>query len=347
MTDKAFVQQAQGLLEKNVAVPVTVRTIAAGKFRRYKDMAMWKQALRPDVGGKNIVDMFKTAGGVVASLALLRKIKPDVVFAKGGYVSLPVGYAAHLLHIPLVIHDSDARPGLTNRVLSRWATRIATGMPAENYQYKPTITHYTGVPVDAAFHVFDAEEQREAKRRYGVDEQRPLVVITGGGLGAKEINQAATVVAPHLLARGYSVYHVTGKGPFERVKAQVQETENYHVVPFVYEGFSGLYGAADVVVCRASATTLQELAAAARAAIIVPNSSLGDQLENARVYEQHQAARMLRDEALTEDPRVLEQAITDVLEDSAVRTALATGIAAYARPDAAAQVARLITEAKE
>ncbi len=347
VTDKAFLKQTQGLVQERMSVPVTVKTIPAGKFRRYKDMALWKQVIRPDVGGKNLVDMFKTASGVIQSIALVKREKPDVVFAKGGYVSLPIGYAAHLLKIPLVIHDSDVRPGLTNRVLSRWATRIATGMPAENYTYDSKIAKYTGVPVGAGFRAFSKEEQRLAKLAYGVSGDRPLVVATGGGLGAKEINQAMLEVAPRLVQRGCSVYHITGKGPFEKIQSQVVETDMYKVVPFVYEGMSQLYGAADVVVTRASATTLQELAAAVKASVIVPNSSLGDQIENAKFYQQQDAAVMLRDEDLTQNPSTLLDTVVALLENDEQRKMLGEAISKYAKPEAARDVAQLILEAKE
>lgn len=344
VTDKAFLRQTEGLV-KHADVHIAVRTVTAGKFRRYMDIALWKQVLRPDIGGRNMVDMFKVAGGVAQSLRLLRRFKPDIVFAKGGYVSLPVGYVAHLLKIPLVIHDSDIRPGLTNRVLSRWATSIATGMPVENYRYNAELARYTGVPVQAGFHLYSASEQREAKKALSVPANRPLVVVTGGGLGAKEINQAMVEIGPQLLAAGYSVYHVTGKAAFEELSKALPKDEAYKAVPFVYEGFAAVYGAADVVITRASATALQELAAAAKPAVIVPNSSLGDQLENAEVYSKKGAALMLRDEQLIEASSVLYDVVDELLHDDAKRKALSEAISVYAKPDAAKDVAELIVKA--
>lgn len=344
VTDKAFLKQTEGLV-KHANVPIVVRTVTAGKFRRYMDIALWKQVLRPDIGGRNMVDMFKVAGGVAQSVRLLRRFKPDIVFAKGGYVSLPVGYAAHLLKIPLVIHDSDIRPGLTNRVLSRWATSIATGMPIENYRYNAEIAHYTGVPVQAGFHPYTASEQKEARKSLGIPAGRPLVVVTGGGLGAKEINQAMVEAGPLLLKASYAVYHVTGKMPFDELSKVLPRAEAYKAVPFVYEGLAAVYGAADVVVTRASATALQELAAAEKPAIIIPNSSLGDQLENAEVYEGKGAAVLLRDEQLVEDSLSLVKAVDELIRDDTKRAELSEAIGMYAKPDAAKNVAELIIKA--
>jgi len=344
VTDKAFLKQTEGLV-KHADVPMAVRTVSAGKFRRYMDIALWKQVLRPDIGGRNMVDMFKVAGGVAQSLRLLRRFKPDVVFAKGGYVSLPVGYAAHLLKIPLVIHDSDVRPGLTNRVLSRWATSIATGMPIENYRYNAEIAQYTGVPVQAGFHSYSQAEQRNAKKALGCSAERPLVAVTGGGLGARDINQAMVAVAPRFIQAGYDVYHVAGKAAYDELSKTLPQDKGYTTVPFVYEGLAALYGAADVVIARASATTLQELAAAAKPAIIIPNSSLGDQLENAEVYSEKGAALMLRDEQLAEAPLALYEAVDTLLRDEKKREALSTAIGAYAKPTAAKDVAAMILKA--
>lgn len=344
MTDKAFLHQTEGLAKQS-PVPIEVKVIAAGKFRRYMDIALWKQVLRPDIGGRNLVDMFKTAGGVAQSFRLLRTVRPDVVFAKGGYVSLPVGYVAHRLHIPLVIHDSDVRPGLTNRVLSRWAKVIATGTPPQNYRYNAQIARYTGVPVNEQFHPFTAQEKQAAKTALGVNPDRPLIAVTGGGLGAKEINQTVVAIAPQLVKKGYSIIHVTGKGAYDSVVAEAPTDTNYVITPFIYEGFSQLYGAADVVVARASATTLQELAAAAKPAIIIPNSSLGDQLENAKAFVASGAAVMLRDEDLLTDPSSLLEAIERVLQHPDVAESLCQAIAAYAKPEAARDVAQMILEA--
>lgn len=293
-----------------------------------------------------MIDIFKVAGGVAQSIRLLKRVKPDVVFAKGGYVSLPVGYAAHLLNIPLVIHDSDVRPGLTNRVLSRWAAAIATGTPVGNYRYKAEFAQYTGVPVRAEFHPFTAASQRAAKKALGFDASIPLVVVTGGGLGARELNETMPVIGQRLLDAGYNVFHVTGKAPFHTVSKAVPSDDRYKLVPFVYTQLSAVYGAADIIVTRASATTLQELAAVAKPAIVIPNSSLGDQLENAETYADTGAILLLRDEQLIANPDALFEAIDVLGRDATQRTALARAIHTYAKPDAASAVAALIIRAR-
>lgn len=311
------------------------------------DMALWKQVLHPDIGGRNLVDMFKVAGGVAQSIRLIRKEKPNAVFAKGGYVSLPIGYAAHLLRVPLVIHDSDARPGLTNRVLSRWATKIATGTPITNYRYNAEISHHTGVPINTAFRPYSTQEQMAAKESLGFPQNQPLVAVAGPSLGAKDINKAMVAIGSDLIGKGISVYHVTGKHAYEDIKEKLPEHENYKIVPFVYDGMDRLYGAADVVVTRASATSLQELAAAVKTVIAVPNASLGDQLENAKKYAADGAVEVIFDEQLEENPAILAEKISELITDKSRSEELSKKLSAYAKSDAAEQVARLIWEAKK
>lgn len=328
---------------KQTSVPVEVVTITAGKFRRYMDMALWKQVLHPDIGGRNLVDMFKIAGGVAQSLGIVRKFRPDVVFAKGGYVSLPVGYAAYAMRVPLVVHDSDARPGLTSRVLSRWAAAIATGLPSKAYRFGVEKTVYAGVPVYNKFHAYSSDEQRAAKASLGLDPERTLIAVTAGGLGSRSINTAVATVADQLVRDGFSVYHVTGKKLYDEVSALPLPKKHYVLAAF-YDNFADVYGAADVVVARAGATTLLELAAASRPAVIVPASKLGDQPENAAVYEKAGAAVVLTDEQIAETPELLAGTIKEICNNQTTREQLTENITKLARPDAAKTVAELLVK---
>jgi len=343
--DKAFENQARGIME-HADIPVEVKVIAAGKLRRYKDMSLLQHLLDKDIMKGNVLDIGKIVRGFGQSLLLLRKEKPDVVFAKGGYVCLPVGIAAKLLGIPLVIHDSDARPGLTNKVLSRYAAQIATGTPRENYPYRDEITTYTGVPVDGSIRPFSDEDKRRARDEFGIiDLSKPLVVATGGGLGAESINTAMVSIAPSLLERGLTVYHVTGRAHFEAVEKQAPHHPDYHVVPFIYDGMTRLLGAADVVISRGSATFLQELAALAKPTIIIPAKQLGDQQKNAELYQRTKAGIVLSDDDLSERPELLEKAIGLILDNPAASRTLGANLAAFAKPDAARDVAQLIYNA--
>ena len=343
--DKAFESQSRGLME-HADVPVKVYTVVAGKLRRYHGIAWWKQLLDLPTTAKNIRDAFLVLAGMVQSLFLLGRLRPDVVFAKGGYVSLPVGMAARLLQIPLVIHDSDTRPGLTNKVLSRWATRIGTGAPLQNYNYRRDISSYVGVPINAAFHPFSPEEQRAAKDALGVsDLKKPLVVVTGGGLGAPKINDAIVEMAPRLLKSGVAIYHVTGKRHFDSVEKRAAKHADYQQVPFVYKDMATVLGAADIVVARGSATFLQELAALQKPVIVIPAGHLTDQVKNAKVFEEAEAAIVLSDQIITRKPSALAEAIELLINEPAEASHIAAQLHTFAKPDAARDVANLIIEA--
>ena len=339
--DGAFEVQARGLMEKSVAKPVKVKRITAGKFRRYSHLTFLQHFTVPSLVRSNLLDVFKTGWGVLQSIGIIMTFRPDVLFAKGGYVCLPVGVAARLLRVPIVIHDSDTRPGLTNRVLSRWAAAIATGSPLENYRYPAAISRYVGVPISADFHPYTKKEQAAAKERLGFSPDRPLVVATGGGLGSVSINTAMIATAEALLTAGIAVYHVTGKAHSEEVERDAPADENYRVVPFVFEHMADVLGAADIVVSRASATFIQELAGLAKPVVLVPSRALGDQQKNAVAFAAAQAAVVLTDEQIAQRG-TLASALIELTTHHDRAQKLAERLHEFARPHAARDVAEMI-----
>ncbi len=289
----------------------------------------------------NLRDIVKVLIGVMQSLWLLHRFKPDVVFAKGGFVCLPVGIAAHLMRVPIVVHDSDTRPGLTNSVLGRWAAAIATGSPLENYRYKSGISRYVGVPIAEAFRPYSSADQKRAKAALGFDPERPLVVVTGGGLGAVTINTALLTDAMRLCDDGVQLYHVTGRAHYDEIMMLAPKRDDYKLVPFVYEGMAEVLGAADVVVSRASATFIQELAGLKKAAILVPSHALGDQRKNAEVYREANAALVLSDDELTQQA-AFYKAIMSLINSPERAEQLARSLHNFARPHAARDVAAIV-----
>lgn len=343
--DNKFAPQARSIMEK-LDPSLPVQTIVAGKFRRYHHLTVIQQLLWPSLVLKNLGDAFLVAAGFIQSFVKLLVWRPDVVFTKGGYVCLPVGLAAHILRIPLVIHDSDAHPGLTNRVLSRWATYIGTGAPLEYYSYPADKTHYVGIPVTSEFHPFSARQQRNAKKEWGIEPTRPLIVVTGGGLGAKRINDAVGEVLRPLQQLG-SVVIVAGKAQYDELRSILPEdSEHFQLYPFV-NNMHSLLGAADVVIARAGATTILELAALGKPTILVPNAKLtgGHQLKNAAVYEQADAAVVLNEEAMVEKPKLLVDEVKKLLNNPNDTLAMTKRFSTFARPDAARDMAALILTA--
>ena len=324
-----------------------VQKILSGKFRRYHHLSLLRQLLWPQLVLLNLRDSFLVLLGFVQSIIKLLLWRPDVVFTKGGYVCLPVGLAAKLLRIPLVIHDSDAHPGLTNRVLSRWASAIATGAPLKYYSYPTSISRYVGIPISADFHPFSTAEQQTAKQLWGLAVDRPLTVITGGGLGAQLINDS---VALHITAllQVSSVVLIAGTAQYDALKSLLPpNSDHFQLHSFVSRDMAELLGAADVVVTRAGATTILELAALAKPTILIPNGKLtgGHQLKNAAVYADAEAVEIVTEQTLVGDPLVLPRTIARLLNDKNHSQAMAARFAHFARPDAAKDMAEMIIAA--
>jgi UDP-N-acetylglucosamine--N-acetylmuramyl-(pentapeptide) pyrophosphoryl-undecaprenol N-acetylglucosamine transferase len=297
---------------------------------------------------KNLGDAFKVGVGFIQSIIKLIFWRPDVIFTKGGFVCLPVGMAARVLRIPLVIHDSDAHPGLTNRILSRWATSIATGAPLEYYPYPRSKSKYVGIPISAEFQPYTASQQWDAKREWGINPDRPLLVVTGGGLGAGRLNSTVVKVLKKL-QQSASVILISGVGKYDDLrKVMPKNSENFQLHGFV-NTMPTLLGAADVVVTRAGATTILELAAIKKPVILVPNAALtgGHQIKNARVYEDAKAALVLNEDEMVAKPQMLVKAVNDLIENPKVAKAMAHRFAAFSKPNAAKDMARMILAARK
>lgn len=284
--------------------------------------------------------------GFLQAVVRLIVWRPDAVFAKGGFVCLPVGYAAWLLRIPLVLHDSDVVPGLTNRLLAKRAAYIATGAPLDNYPYDRKITSYVGIPISRDFMVSDDARRRHAKKELGFSEDRPLVVFVGGGLGAKSLNDAVAAQCSELTQLA-NIFLLSGNVQYDELKRKLpQDSSRLQVYPFVAGGLAPILTAADVVVTRAGATALLELAALQVPTIAVPSNHLKWQVKHAKMFED-EGAVICVDEArfLNQDYTELLSAIDTILSHSSIRTALSRSIAKMAMPDAAQKVADMIRRA--
>lgn len=327
---------------------IKVESIVAGKLRRYHKLSIIRQMLQVrTIVLPNIIDFFKLLAGFIQSVIKLVVWRPDVVFSKGGFVCLPVGLAATLLRIPLVIHDSDAHPGLTSRILSRWATTIATGAPLKFYSYPKERSHYIGIPVMSPPKPVSQARQRREKESFGFSQHEPLVVVTGGGLGAAALNEAVIETLDDLLSFT-AVALVAGKANQETLAAQVKRHRNIRVYGYLPpQEMQRLLSAADIVVSRAGATTLLELAALGKPSVIIPNENLtgGHQIKNAAVYAKAKAIIVLENARIETNPRALTSTLDTTLLNATLTRRLSTNIRSFAKPDAAKDMARLIVEA--
>lgn len=347
--------------EGNRRVPyIRVRKLWAGKFRRYAGWTWqdwfrnWQIVLKDLVFG-NIVGFFGFIGGIIQSFwrLLLPSRRPDVIFLKGGFVGLPVGLVARKLKIPYVVHESDMVPGLANRILMEHAAVVATGW--EGLKADNTNIVHVGVPVASEFKLVTEAQQRVLKKEFGFDMEKPLVVVTGGSQGSQNINAAIHEILPEML-KVSSVGLVAGRKYYEEVvdlkryeewdKAKLKS--NFRMWEFNPAMYS-LMGAADVVVSRAGATTIAELAALGKAVILVPFERLpgAHQLRNAEKLAEMGAVVMVPDEKMSKDATVLLEAIKHLVRAPRERQTLAEKLHVTAMADSAEKLADILIEVSE
>lgn len=333
-----------------------VHEIRAGKLRRYHGEG-WRQLLDLKTLFLNIRDGLFVLIGLWQSFWLIKRIKPQVIFIKGGFVGVPVGLNAALLHVPYITHDSDALPGLANRIIARWANLHAVGQPKEVYKGYPagkTIT--VGVPVQSEFKPVTTDLLKKYRRKLGLEKYSRVVCIAGGGLGAQRINRAFLAISSRLLSEfpDLAIIHQAGRKHEAELaneygkRLSSNEADRVLVKGFVTDMYR-LTGAADLIVSRAGATNMAEFSIQNKACIIIPNPALtgGHQTKNARVLADKDAIEVLDEETILADPNSLYDAISGLLKDKSRLAGLAKNLAKMAHPGAAAQLADiLIDEAK-
>lgn len=252
--------------------------VATGKLRRYFS---WQ----------NAVDALRIPRGVWQAVQLLRRLQPDAVFAKGGFVSVPTALAAWMLKIPLVIHESDASFGLATKICAKFATKICTSFPLTAKNQK---TIFTGNPVRA---VGSADRGR---RFLKFQNSRPLVLIVGGSSGSAFLNNLILKIVPRLLPKMNLVW-ISGS----EARGQKSEVRSgFKIFEFLDAEYLDVLAAADLVISRAGANALFEFAAATRPSILIPlptAGSRGDQIENAEIFAQAGASKIWRQEKVQPD----------------------------------------------
>lgn len=336
--------------DPNIASVVAIR---AGKFRRYHGEG-WKQLFDVVTLCKNLRDAVWVLIGLWQSFWLLGRLRPDVIFVKGGFVGVPVGLAAALRGIPYVTHDSDALPGLANRIIARWAKVHTVALPKEIYtNYSPEKTVTVGVPIARHFAKVSAAEAKDWRQHLGLAAADKILFVTGGGNGADRLNKAVMGCIPELLARypGLMVAHVTGRqlesGVRQNYKQLLPQDEQKRVL---VKGFvNNLYqysGVADVIITRAGGSSTAEFAAQAKACVVVPNPQLtgGHQLKNAKVLADRKAIRLISEDTLRAEPLALMPAITDLFDHPEKARLMGQKLGELAQPNSAHLVAVVLLE---
>ena len=298
--------------------------ISSGKLRRYFD---WK----------NFTDPFRVLKGYGEARKLLKKYQPEIVFSKGGFVAVPVVMAAKHLHIPVIIHESDMTPGLANKLAIPSATRVCCNF-SETLKYLPADKAiHTGCPIRAELLT---GSKAAGQKLTGFNNEKPVLMIIGGSLGAVAVNNAVRAALPQLLEQ-FQVVHLCGKNNLDE---SLQGTPGYVQYEYMGEPLKDIFALADIVISRAGANAICELLALKKPNLLIPlgsAASRGDQILNAESYQKKGYSMLLPQDELT-----VERLVQDVQTLYANRTQYQETMALAKDRDAVEKVVTLIEECR-
>ena len=310
-------------------------TVKAGKLRRY-------------ISWQTITGVIRVPLGMIQAINIVGKFRPGVVFTSGGYVAVPAGLAARFNGVPLLMHQQDVPPNLSNRLVAPLATRISVAF-ADSLAYFPARkTLQMGNPIRQAMLDVGQTPPQEARQALGLAGEVPLLLVTGGSQGARHLNQTVGEALPGLLAfcqvlqiSGRELYNET-RALTERVLAEQDEAlrERYRLVTYLNEEMPLALQAADLVLCRSGASTLSELAVLGKPSVLVPlPPAIGSspQEANAEMFGRNKAAQVIKDSDLK--PRVLIENVKSILASSTLLETMANAARSFAKPDATQEIA--------
>ena len=299
--------------------------ISSGKLRRYFDP-------------KNFSDPFRVLKGLGEARKLLKQYKPDVIFSKGGFVAVPVVLAARRLKIPVIIHESDMTPGLANKISIPAATKVCCNFPETAKALPEGKAVVTGCPIRSELL---AGTKEAGYALTGFTEEKPVLMIIGGSLGAVHVNNAVRSALPELL-KEFQVVHLCGKGRIDEI---LKGTPGYVQFEYVQEPLKDIFAMADVVISRAGANAICELLALRKPNVLIPLSaeaSRGDQLLNAESFRKQGFS-----EVLTEDKMNNETLIAAVRKVYADRAAYIDLMSSHMEKDAVSVITDMLRELAE
>ena len=258
--------------------------ISSGKLRRYFSL-------------KNFTDPFRVLKGFSEANHLIKTLKPDVIFSKGGFVSVPVVIAGKRNHVPVIIHESDMTPGLANRISIPSAYRVCCNFPETLKALPEDKAVLTGSPIRQELMTGDPEK---ARAFCGFKDEKPVILVVGGSLGATAVNQAVRAILPELL-KDFQVIHLCGKG---KLDTSLNNLEGYVQFEYIQDELRHLFALSDIVISRAGANAICELLALQKPNLLIPlsaSASRGDQILNARSFEHQGFSKVLEEETLTNE----------------------------------------------
>ncbi|MBR6542237.1 MAG: undecaprenyldiphospho-muramoylpentapeptide beta-N-acetylglucosaminyltransferase, partial [Anaerotignum sp.] len=256
--------------------------ISTGKLRRY-------------LSKENLKDMFRVVKGIAEAKKLIKQLKPDLVFSKGGFVAVPVVLGAKSNNVPVIIHESDITPGLANKIAMPSARVVCSTFP-ETLQYVPKGKGvHTGTPIRKELFEGDRQKGLEA---CGFTGEKPVLLMMGGSLGAVKLNNCLREILPELV-KTFDIIHLCGKGHLDE---SLQNRTDYKQFEYVSDGLNDLFAATDFIVSRAGSNSISEFLALKKPHLLIPLSaraSRGDQILNAASFEKQGFAKVLDEDEMT------------------------------------------------
>lgn len=312
---------------------IKIKFVAAGKFRRY---------LSPKI----LIDLFKIPIGLCQSLWYLFIWMPDVIFNKGGYGSLPAIFVGWLYCIPILTHESDAVPGLATRLGGKFSRRIAFSFDQTGKFFPDRKSALTGNPIRrelvADIAAVGETEQKAAKDVFQIASSNPVILILGGSQGAKPIDEVVLAILPQIFGK-YEIIHQCRGEDYNNIKQQTDEAENYHLYPFLNESqLRAAFLLADLVVSRAGATSIFEIAACGKPSILIPlpDSASDHQRENAFTYAKAGATVVVEQINLT--PNILLSGIEKIINEAKLSRQMSQNAKNFAILEAGEKIAEEI-----
>jgi len=283
---------------------------------------------------ENLKFPFKLLKSLMKAKKMVKEFQPDVVVGVGGYASGPILYAAQSKGIPTLVQEQNSYAGLTNKILAKKASKICVAYPEMERFFPAQKITYTGNPVRKDILELDGKREKSFEH-FGLKEGKKTVLVLGGSLGARTLNQAVLKDMKKLDADGYQVLWQSGKFYFKDMleKTDAAGLKNIHLREFIRE-MDLAYAAADVIVSRAGALSVSELSLVGKPVIFIPSPNVAEdhQTKNAMAYVSHDAAWLLKDNAAVGK---LKSKLDELMEDPSIGLALGLNIRRLAKPDAA------------
>lgn len=311
-------------IEKELIEPfgIPYHGISSGKLRRYFSV-------------QNFTDPFRVLKGFREAHKLIRQLKPDVIFSKGGFVSVPVVLAGKRYKVPVIIHESDMTPGLANKIAIPSAAKVCCNFPETLKSLPEGKAVLTGSPI--------RQELLSGNKIAAMDmchftSDKPVILVIGGSLGAVAVNNAVREALPELL-KDFQIIHLCGKGKMDE---SLKDVEGYCQFEYIKNELRNLFALADIVISRAGANAICELLALHKPNLLIPlsaNASRGDQILNARSFERQGFSLVLEEEQLTKE--TLLAAVKNLYEN---RTTFINSMKNSGQQDSIGTIIKLIEE---